>query len=738
VTIQSGTGTLDGQTPNFSPGADDSTIDVAIITAALNLGTSVTVDTGSTGSQAGDITVATAINKTAGGAASLTLNAANDILLNASVTSSAGALDLHLVSGGTTILGTTTVNLLGGTMHVTGGSGAMSSSAGTATLASATQVGTFSISGGTVASNNTLNASVLNLSAGVLGGSGNMTVSTDFNQTGGTFNPTGSVDLTRSLGLFSLGTLNSNGTIRLVTTGLNDIQITGNLQATNSGLANNVAAISVTSGRDILLGTASASRTSLTSNTSGAIRLQAAGNLNLKVNDNGSSNAATAVTAAGNLDFQAGGSIIRTDTSGLGLVTTSGQANLVAVGSIQAGDTITAPNDLNVSLTTSSTSTVGFATATAGNLTLTTTTSLVTTGDLVAGQGVTLSGVTGIATKAITASNGTINISNSGTGSDIVLDGDVQATNTGLAANVAAISVTSGRDILLGTSSASRTDLTSTTSGAIRLQAAGDLNLKVNDNGSSNSATTIAAAGNLDFQAGGSIIRTDTSGLGLVTTSGLASLVAVGSIQAGDTITGPNDLNVSLTTSSTSTVGFATATAGNLTLTTTTSLVTTGDLVAGQGVTLSGVTGIATKAITASNGTINISNSGTGSDIVLDGDVQATNTGLASNVAAISVTSGRDILLGTASASATNLTSNTSGAIRLQAAGDLNLKVNDNGNSNSATTITAAGNLDFQAGGRNCPTRRQSAEPGHRQRPGQPDCSRQHRHRRRPSPPPMT
>jgi hypothetical protein len=71
-------------------------VNVADIESSLNSGTSVTITTGSTGTQPGNITVTDPINKTAGGDATLTLEAANDITLNNTIQSSAGKLNVVL------------------------------------------------------------------------------------------------------------------------------------------------------------------------------------------------------------------------------------------------------------------------------------------------------------------------------------------------------------------------------------------------------------------------------------------------------------------------------------------------------------------------------------------------------------------------------------------------------------------------------------------------------------------
>jgi len=82
----------------FTPGGDDSVLTTAAIVDRLNKGTNVTISTGATGTQDGNITVQGAIAKTAGGTANLTLSAANNITVNAPISSSApaGALNLKL------------------------------------------------------------------------------------------------------------------------------------------------------------------------------------------------------------------------------------------------------------------------------------------------------------------------------------------------------------------------------------------------------------------------------------------------------------------------------------------------------------------------------------------------------------------------------------------------------------------------------------------------------------------
>ena len=125
------------------------------IVNALNVGTSVTVTTqsnlsgyGSTGSGSGDITVASAISKTLGGDATLTLRADRNIVVNSDISSTSGKLGLTLSAanaanatlGGVDINANITTN--GGSIMVGSSTGtqangfgyALNSSSGTAAV----------------------------------------------------------------------------------------------------------------------------------------------------------------------------------------------------------------------------------------------------------------------------------------------------------------------------------------------------------------------------------------------------------------------------------------------------------------------------------------------------------------------------------------------------------------------------------------------------------------------------
>ncbi len=104
VTISNGT---DTNQSGFTATGNDSVINAGTLQAALGTA-NVTVSTGSSGSQAGTITLAAATPLTWSTASTLTLNAASNIALNSAVTANAGGL--ALVAGGT-IAATDAVNV---------------------------------------------------------------------------------------------------------------------------------------------------------------------------------------------------------------------------------------------------------------------------------------------------------------------------------------------------------------------------------------------------------------------------------------------------------------------------------------------------------------------------------------------------------------------------------------------------------------------------------------------------
>ena len=99
-------GSLSGTDPvSFFATADDATVNVATIIGILNNGTGFVVDTQASGAQAGDLTVSAAINKTAGGTATLRLVADHDLIVNQQIAGTAGAFFLNLTTNGTNAAG---------------------------------------------------------------------------------------------------------------------------------------------------------------------------------------------------------------------------------------------------------------------------------------------------------------------------------------------------------------------------------------------------------------------------------------------------------------------------------------------------------------------------------------------------------------------------------------------------------------------------------------------------------
>ncbi|MFN9253743.1 MAG: YDG domain-containing protein [Holosporaceae bacterium] len=132
LTISSSTtnGAFDNGSPNiFTPTGDSATVLNTTINSALNNGTTVILNTGSTGTQAGDITIGADISKTSGGDAGLILRAAGSILNSGtpSISSTSGKLHVKLNSdsdnsgGGAIALSNMSITTNGGNLSMGGG-----------------------------------------------------------------------------------------------------------------------------------------------------------------------------------------------------------------------------------------------------------------------------------------------------------------------------------------------------------------------------------------------------------------------------------------------------------------------------------------------------------------------------------------------------------------------------------------------------------------------------------------
>lgn len=159
VTISGGTskGTFSGTNPDiFTPTDDNASVANTAIEAALNSGTSVIITTGDTGSQAGNITIAAPITKTAGGDASLTFQAANNIFVYSyNIRSDVGRLNIILHAdadnngAGTIQLSSVSLISNGGNIVLGGGSNPFTSPAiGVTTAGVGIQSSTLNAGGG--------------------------------------------------------------------------------------------------------------------------------------------------------------------------------------------------------------------------------------------------------------------------------------------------------------------------------------------------------------------------------------------------------------------------------------------------------------------------------------------------------------------------------------------------------------------------------------------------------------
>ncbi|MBI2772150.1 MAG: filamentous hemagglutinin N-terminal domain-containing protein, partial [Burkholderiales bacterium] len=170
---------ISGATPFTPSGAGSSTLDVTVLTTALNGGTSVIIDTTGGGSGTGNINVNASVLKIAGPDATLTLRAHNDININSTLSSSSNKLNVVLVAnqdaaGGGTSVVNAGINTNGGTITATGGSGAVTlGNVGITGALSATTVG---VAGGLSGGNLTLAAGTMNWTGGALG-SGTLNIS---------------------------------------------------------------------------------------------------------------------------------------------------------------------------------------------------------------------------------------------------------------------------------------------------------------------------------------------------------------------------------------------------------------------------------------------------------------------------------------------------------------------------------------------------------------------------------
>lgn len=194
-------------------------ISAATIVAQLDAGTNVSVTTG-TGNPAmdmvhGDITVSAAITKSAGGDAALTLNANNNIVINAPITSSSNKLALNLNSN--------YLNNYPADNHAVQLNADLALNGGALTVSQSGGIGngTLNIAGGTttLTGNSIINASGVNVQAGgTLAGAGTLALGNGTLLNNGTVSP-GTAG--------SVGTLFVQGKYTQGSTGVLNIKLAG-------------------------------------------------------------------------------------------------------------------------------------------------------------------------------------------------------------------------------------------------------------------------------------------------------------------------------------------------------------------------------------------------------------------------------------------------------------------------------------------------------------------------------
>ena len=163
-----------------------------------------------------------------------------------------------------------------------------------------TVTNTFSISGGTLTANGSFAANTLNLSAGAINGAGDLVVTSNFNQTGGSVATTGNLNLSR-IGDFTVGVFNSPG--RSVTLNATGAIIDGN------GAADNVTASTLTlnAATGIALN-ATVATMSVTNTTSG----------NVTLTNNGAVQLAAVSQGAGSFNLSASGAVTQGGAASVG------------------------------------------------------------------------------------------------------------------------------------------------------------------------------------------------------------------------------------------------------------------------------------------------------------------------------------------------------------------------------------------------------------------------------------
>ena len=476
--------------------------EVTTIQGSLNTGTSFTVDTtnatsgnsttiaGSSGT--GTITVSSAISKTAGAATTLTLNAANNIVINAGISSTYNSLSLNMTAGGSI-----------------SGTGNLALNGGTATFNQATD-GTYS---GFLAGTNT---SLTKLGAGTLTLSG-----TGMTYTGATTISAGAIKAGTATP-FSTSAVTVNSGAALDLNGQSFSTNTGNLTINGSGINGGGALINSSA--------TSASYGNLVKLGSNATVTADMGTISLYY-----SSAITGATYALTLDGATGGSIsspIGTTTGslikqGAGTWTLSGTSTYTGGTTISAG-TLKAGNVKAFGTTGDITVNSG-AVLDLNGYNMTSTGGLTLNGTGINNGGALINSTTTAATYAGLVTLGSDTLIKSGTGT-----GTIKLSNAG--------SISGAYGLTLdGAAGGTITSALGTSTGTLTKQGTGTWTLT---GANSYSGTTTISAGTLQF--GNGTVTTTAMGTGpIVNNATLAINAAVGLTFAPNTISGTGALTVS-------------------------------------------------------------------------------------------------------------------------------------------------------------------------------------------------
>jgi filamentous hemagglutinin family protein len=717
-------------TPNFTSTNDSAIVTVGSIVTALNGGTSVNVTTASLGTngQVGDITVANAIAKTAGGAATLTLNAANNIAFSAgaNVTSTTGALGVTLNAAGT-ITSPANFSLNGGTLNynaagnvtqsglVQGTTVVVKNGAGALTLSGAnTYSGGTTVKAGTLSG--TTSATAFGTGAITLGdssGSANTTLNGGFagthtNAINVAAGNTGVASITSSANSIFSGAVTLNNHDLLLAPAANTLTLSGAVAGTGNLALNTTGAGTITlSGAGTLnnTGTVTNSGTGaggstiskvIGTNVMGVVQNSATSQLTLSgANTYSGGTTIKAGTASGTVAAAFGtGAITLGDTSGSANATLSGGAAHTNAINVAAGNTGLA------AITSSAASTFsGAVTLNNHDLKLTRTGANLTLSGGVTGTGnlslnnnsTTVSGLT--LSGAAVNNAGTITNSGTGTGAALVsaaVGSNVTAVtenSSSSALNVTGALTVNGAGTTLTNSNASGTAVL-TVSGGVN----GTGNLVLNNNGVANGVTL----------ATGTVNNTGT-----ITNSGTGTGTALVSAAVGSNVTAitENSATSALTVSGALTVNGAGTTltnsnaSGTSVLAVTGAVGGTGNLVLNNnsaianGITLSGA------AILNNTGTVSNTGIGTGTTAIskvistgVTGVVQNSATSQLTLSGANTYASGTVIKAGTTSG--TVAAAFGTGAITLgDSAGSANAMLNGGGAVTHSNAVNvAAGN----------------------------------------------